>query len=92
MQIYSAIITKNPEGFAEAVEREFPSNFLKVSPNAWYLAGQGTAQEVATRLGMVKTDTYRPTVSGIINTVVGYYGFAGVNIWEWLATKQQADG
>ncbi len=92
MQIYSAVITHNPDGFAEAVQREFPTNSLQVNSNAWYLAGQGTAREVAARLGLEKTETHTPTVSAIITTVGGYYGFAGMNIWEWLAAKQQADG
>jgi len=57
---------------------------LHATPGQWFVASNGTAEEVSTRLGITadKPDDIAPA---IVLAVAGYWGREAPNIWEWLA-------
>jgi hypothetical protein len=85
--IVFAVIALVPNPVLDAaIAKNFPKDFLALSPTSWLIAASGTAQEVSLRLGV--------TTGGIGQTIVfstaGYYGMANSNIWEWIRAKLEA--
>jgi hypothetical protein len=52
---------------------------------AWLLSGTGTANEIATRLGILPPGG--PSV--VILTITNYSGRAPTTVWEWLKLKME---
>lgn len=88
MNVYTVIATDRAEVAGAAVAERFPSDNIRLSDNAWLIAGRGTAQEVAGLLGMPTTMGEQSPFSAVVTMVNGYYGFAPNNVWEWIANKQ----
>lgn len=91
MKIYSVIVTEGLDTFHAVVEEKFAGQHLKVTGTAWLLAGNGTTQEIAKRLGMRFEGQPGNNISAVITGVNGYYGWAANNIWEWISTKQSEE-
>jgi hypothetical protein len=92
MNIYTVIAIDNPEAAGAAVARAFPGDFLAFTTHTWLVAGTGTAQDVCGRLGLpietVQAGQLAPTFNAIVTLVAGYFGYAPMNIWEWVKAKQ----
>ena len=64
----------------QAVAAHYPGASFQVAPGHWVVSAVATSQEVATKIGFVPGQP----VTGVVYSVVGYYGLANPQVWEWL--------
>lgn len=91
MKVFHVTVLANTHDFESAVAARIPGNFLKITGDAWLVAGSGTAQEMCAKLGMPTVPGERSPFSAVVTGISGYYGYGGSNIWEWVAAKQAQD-
>ncbi len=84
MTVFAILNASRPDKIIEALNANFPNDFLEIASNQWLVAGRGvTAKDVSDKLGI----TEGTNGSAIIFTTAGYFGRAPNNIWEWLNAK-----
>ena len=91
MKIFQATVLSNVPAFEAAVEAKFSGNYLRISENAWLIAGGGTAREVCAALGMPTEPSQPSPFDAVVVGVSGYFGYGPNNVWEWMFAKQAAD-
>lgn len=83
MTIFVIIAQGENQVLADAIVKNFPSNFLNVAPAQWLVASTGTAKEICDKLEITQGK-----ISGVIVfSVGGYFGRAPNNVWEWISVK-----
>jgi hypothetical protein len=83
MALFALMTSEDTPALEAKIKELFPNAYLQVEPRQWFLIGSGTAKDVSERLGI----TSGVSGSGIVISVGGYYGRAGTNVWEWIASK-----
>lgn len=81
----------NPQGLAQAVQREFPTHY-PLSDGVWLVAASGTAIDVSGKLGLGAAGPDANTNAGVVLEVGSYYGRANPAIWTWIKTNWEASG
>lgn len=67
-----------------AIIANFPNDYILIRPGQWLIAAGGTAKEISDRLGITPAGA---SGSAVVVSISGYYGRAGTQIWEWVASK-----
>ena len=67
----------------QAIVKNFPNDYLAISPNEWLVAASGTAKNISDTLGI----TDGTSGGGVVFSTSGYFGRANNQIWEWLLAK-----
>jgi len=75
----------DPATLGARIASVYPADYLLIGGVNWFIVGEGTAKDVADKLGLAE-----PPVSGIVVAVSGYFGRAPSNIWEWLGARVKA--
>jgi hypothetical protein len=89
MTVFAIIAPSEFPALSEAILMKFPNDNLTIAPGQWLVAGKGTAKDISDSLGI----TEGKVSTAIVFTIVGFYGYAAPNIWEWIAAKlNQKDG
>ena len=72
--------------FDDAIRSLFPNDHIEIRQGQWFLStdDRSTSQDVWNRIVGTKTP------SGIIVSFSGYYGRANSSVWEWIASKRNA--
>jgi hypothetical protein len=83
MALFAIMAPSELPALVASLQINYPNNHLRVGPGQWLVAGTGTAVEVSNLLGI----TTGASGTAIVVQVVGYYGRAATNIWEWMASK-----
>jgi|ERR1035437_703264 hypothetical protein len=73
-----------------AVQSTFPEDHIEIRPGQWFIAAQGTAQEISNRLNITSPNSV--VKSAVIVGVSGYFGRAKAPVWEWIAAKMESAG
>ena len=82
MPLFAVMGLGDATALGEKVKGMFPNDHYAVAQDKWLLFANGeTAASIAEKLGMTQS------VSGIVVTFGGYFGFAPADIWEWITAK-----
>jgi hypothetical protein len=92
MNVYTVSLIENVAEGAAAIERAFPGDNKKITEDCWLVAGSGTALDICAQLGLPVGDNTAREVqegefTGMITLVGGYFGWAPMDIWEWISSK-----
>jgi hypothetical protein len=69
----------------QLIERTFGNAALLLSGGEWLIAYEGTSKQLSDQLGISDNST----CTGLVLNFSGYWGYAGKNVWEWLAVYQK---
>ena len=84
MTIFAVVAITGHAHIDVAVPQQFPGRCHLVAQGHWLVSAAATSQEIATRVGLVPGGA---PATGIVYGVVGYFGMANPQIWEWLASQ-----
>ena len=74
-----------PSPYEEAIQREFPENYLSIGPRMWAVSAPGIAKDVSVKITGEEVKSGSATI--IVVAVSGYWGIAQNSVWEWFASK-----
>ena len=74
------------ESLEEVVKTIDSDAYMGHAPHIFLVSYEGASSELVKRLGF--TSKGEPSRSGMVLAVGPYNGFANVDMWEWLMTKQ----
>ena len=78
---------QNAAALPEAIGNAFPEvNRMLLDGGVWLVAGQGTAQDVSTRIGINEGHVG----SAIVIEAASYFGRANPAIWSWIKNNWEA--
>jgi hypothetical protein len=80
------VATKTPKGVESAIARE-KLHVHQVKDDTWLLVFDGTARELADKLGIRKGISG----SGLVCSISNYSGRANSEVWEWLRVNWPED-
>jgi hypothetical protein len=69
-----------------AISNSYPDSYIKVLDGAWLVAQAGSAQDVASKLGIADGSNG----AALVLEVASYHGRANPNIWTWIKAKWEA--
>ena len=90
IMIYAIIPLEEEEdqGNLEEVVKAIDSEaYMGHTPHIFLVSYEGASSELVKRLGF--TSKGEPSRSGMVLAVGPYNGFANVDMWEWLMTRQE---
>ena len=77
MAVFAVIQTQ----FGDQLEKNINTlDHLKIREGVWFVAEAGTAQDIATKLGVVEGTVG----SAIITKISSYHGRTNPSTWDWL--------
>lgn len=77
----------NAEKLQSAVEAAFPATMYPIGAGVWLVAGAGTAQDVANRIGVTPDGA---SGSAIVLEAASYFGRANPAVWSWIKSNWEA--
>jgi hypothetical protein len=83
MIVFVVLAPNDSPLLSNAITSSFPTDFLKLGPGQWLVAGKGTAVDVSKTLGV----TDGKTGPAVIFSIASYFGASDPNVWEWLRVK-----
>jgi hypothetical protein len=89
MTIFAIFRVTDPARMEAAVQRAFPTDYIKVHAGEWLVSATGTAKDVSDKLGVTPGSD---AGSAMIFSMANYYGRATTDIWDWVKTKAERTG
>jgi hypothetical protein len=88
MTIFAILLpTVNP-ALAEAIQRVYPTDHLKISDSNWLVSSAQTVIEVSNALQVSGFEpTFVPKGNAVIFATSSYFGRANTNVWDWIKVK-----
>jgi len=84
MTVFVVIGTDDQDGLSQRVGEAYAGNCLPIRDGVWLVRDTATSEDVARKLRMNDD----PNAShGLVFAARGYFGYAPVNVWEWMAVK-----
>lgn len=77
---------QNTARLPQAIQQAFPNDYISLKPDAWFVAFNGSAQDLSNKLGI----TDGSNGSAIVASISTYYGRANPDIWSWVKNKWEA--
>ena len=87
MSIFVVLPPQQNSVLDAAIKQAFPSDLLQLAPNQWLVSAGGTAQDVATKLGILAEGS---PPSAIVIVMSSYHGRAPTPVWDWIKAKLEA--
>ena len=89
MQIFVAFNITDPAAVQRKIEHHYGGNFYQANDSSFFIATEGeTTRQVGENLGFGEENL----ASGIVVPVMGYWGRANPELWEWISVKMEANG
>lgn len=78
----------NDQLLAESISTNFPSDHYDIGRGQWLISYKGTAQSLFNILAPDnKLDPQVKARGIVVFGILGYYGVASRDMWEWIKTK-----
>jgi len=86
MALYVVMATSPVHAIAiqAKINAALPDLYRQINDYCWLVVGSGTAKEITEKIGI-----NRGPETAVVVASSGYFGFAGKDIWEWIATKSE---
>lgn len=69
-----------------AIKTHFANQHIQIWAGQWLISATGTTQQISDLLGIGAG----VSGSGIVFSVVTYWGRANPNVWEWMKSQQES--
>ena len=83
MRIYAVLSDTDNQNLEKAIKGEFPGKYYDFGDGQWFVAGNGTAQQIYEKLSLDE-DKYGDVGSVVVLSILGYGGYASTNMWDWM--------
>lgn len=89
MALFFVTALQDPQNILEtAIKAQFPQDHYRVTADKWFVnADSITARQLSDAIGLTDKPAQPGNATGIIIAVVGYFGRAQPDLWEWIAAK-----
>jgi|KBSMisStaDraftv2_1062788.scaffolds.fasta_scaffold04396_6 hypothetical protein len=92
MTIFAILLpTPNPR-LAEAIERNYPGDWLSLNETQFLVSSSGTAMQVSAKIGIADpNDRQKPPIgTAVVFATTAYYGRAPTPVWDWVKAKLES--
>jgi len=86
MSIFAVIAPTDNSKLGPVIETQFANKQIQVWAGQWLISTEGTTQQISETLGI----NGGINGSGIVLSIVSYWGRANPGIWEWLKSQQES--
>lgn len=84
MAVFVAIVDEDDaEKFARRVKKKFGGDALQINETAWFVAAEGTTNDVTHDLGF----NSEVELGGFLGRLGSYDGWSDQTVWDWLKAK-----
>ena len=91
MTVFAVLLAAEQPALAQKIVSVYPDDHLKITETQWLISANGTAVDIAAKLGIVDPNSPGPPVgTGIVFATSGYYGRAPSTTWDWIKAKLEA--
>ncbi|MYB35610.1 MAG: hypothetical protein F4X92_10965 [Gammaproteobacteria bacterium] len=74
-----------PDDLKKKIQNVSKSVYIGYGPNVYFVEYSGSIQDLSDRIGF---SDGKNSTAGIVIKMKGYYGFASLSLWEWLAQDE----
>lgn len=83
MRLYALLSDPDNKQLEKAIQGEFPHGFYDFGDGQWFVAGQGTANQIYDSLS--DEEKYGDIGSVVVLSLLNYGGYASTNLWDWIS-------